>query len=74
MVTDTDSLIYKIKSEDFYEEFIKYKDLRDCSNYQKYSKFSNKTDGKVIEKSKEEFSEVFVDEFIGLNSKTYSMK
>ena len=32
---DTDSLTYKIKSEDNYKEFFKHKDLFDFSNYPK---------------------------------------
>ena len=39
LITDTDSLIYKIKSEDIYEEFFKWKDLFDFSTYSKDSKF-----------------------------------
>ena len=33
--TDTDSLTYEIKSENAYEEFFKWKDLFDLSNYLK---------------------------------------
>ena len=39
LFTDTDSLIYKIKSENVYKEFLKWKDLFDFSNYLKDSKF-----------------------------------
>ena len=39
LITDTNSLIYKIKSEDIYEEFFKWKDLFDFSTYSKDSKF-----------------------------------
>ena len=35
LTTDTDSLVYDIKSEDVYEEFFKWKDLFDFSNYSK---------------------------------------
>ena len=38
LFTDTDSLTYKIKSEIVFEEFFKWKDLFDFSNY--YSKDS----------------------------------
>ena len=37
--TDTDSLTNKIKSENIYKEFFKWKDLFDFSNYSKGSKF-----------------------------------
>ena len=37
LFTDTDSLAYEIKSENVYEEFYKWKDLFDFSNYSKDS-------------------------------------
>ena len=39
LFTDTDSLTYKIKSEDDYEEFFKHKHLFDFNNDLKDSKF-----------------------------------
>ena len=39
LFTDTDSLTYEIKSKIVYEEFYKWKDLFDFSNYSKDSKF-----------------------------------
>ena len=39
LFTDTDSLVYEIKSENVYEEFFKWKDLFDFSNYSKDSIF-----------------------------------
>ena len=46
----------------------------DFSNYLKDSKFFDETNKKVIEKLKDEFSGVIVDEFVGLTSKMYSIK
>ena len=37
LFTDTDSLAYEIKSKNIYEEFYKWKDLFDFSNYSKDS-------------------------------------
>ena len=74
LFTDTDSLTYKIKSENIYEEFFKWKDLVDFSNYSKDSKFFNDANKKVIGKMKEEFGGVIVNEFVGLKSKMYSIK
>ena len=74
MFTDTDSLTYEIKSESIYEEFFKWKDLFDFSNYSKDSKFFDETNKKVIGKMKDEFGGVIVVEFVGLKSKMYSMK
>ena len=66
MFTDPDSITYEIKSENVYEEFSKWKNLFDFSNYPKDSKFFDETNKKVIGKMKDEFDGVIVDEFIGL--------
>ena len=74
LFTDTDSLTYEIKSENVCEEFFKWKDLFDFSNYSKDSNFFDETNIKLIGKMKDEFREVIVTEFVGLKSKMYSMK
>ena len=74
LFTDTDSLTYEIKSENAYEEFFKWKDLFDFSNYSKDSKFFDDTNKKVIGKMKDEYGGVIIDEFVGLKSKMYSIK
>ena len=61
VLTDTDSLTYEIKSENVYEEFFKWKDLFDFSNYSKDLKFFDETNKKVIDKVKDEFGGVIVD-------------
>ena len=50
LFTDTDSLAYEIKSENVYEEFYKWKDLFDFSNYSKDSRYYDDTNKKVIGK------------------------
>ena len=74
LFTDTDSLTYEIKSENIYEEYFKRKHLFDFSNYPKDSIFFDETNKKVIEKKKDKFGGVIVDEFVGLKSKMYSIK
>ena len=74
LFTDTVSLTYEIKSEDVYEDFFKWKDLFDFSNYPKDSKFFNETNKKVIDKMKNEFGGVIVVEVVGLKSKMHSIK
>ena len=74
LFTDTDSLTYEIKSENVYKEFFKQKYLFNFSNYPNDSEFFDETNKKVIEKLKDEFSGVIVDEFVGLKSKMYSIK
>ena len=68
---DIDSLTYEIKSENVYEDFFKWKDLFDFSNYSKDSNDANK---KVIGKMKDKYGGVIIDEFVGLKSKMYSIK
>ena len=74
MFTDTDSLVYEIKSENVYEEFFKWKDLFYFSNYSKDSKFFDDTNKKVIGKMKDEYGGVIINQFIGLKSKMYSIR
>ena len=50
LFTDKDSLAYEIKSENVYEEFYKWKDLFDFSNYSKDSKFFDESNKKLLEK------------------------
>ena len=74
LFTNTDSLTYKIKSEDVYEEFFKHKTLCGFCNYPKDSKFFDQANKKVIGKMKDESEGKIIDEFVGLKSKMYSMK
>ena len=74
LFTGTGSLTYEIKSENVYEEFVKWKDLFDFSNYSKDSKFFDETNKNVIGKMKDEFAGASVNEFVGLKSKMYSMR
>ena len=74
LFTDTDSLAYEIKSENVYEEFYKWKDLFDFSNYSKDSTFYDDTNKNVIGKMKDEYGGAIIDQFIGLKSKMYSIK
>ena len=69
--TDTDSLTYEIKSKNVYEEFLKWKDLFDFSNYSKDSKFFNETNKNVIGKMKYQFGGAIITEIVGLKSKMY---
>ena len=74
LFTDTESLAYEIKSENVYEQFFRWKDLFDFSNYPKDSKFFNETNKKIIGKMKDELGEAIEEELVGLKSKMYSMK
>ena len=73
MFTDTDSLVYEIKSEDVYEDFYKDKNLFDFSDYPLNSKFFDPVSKKVIDKMKDEFRGRIINEFIVLKSKMYPL-
>ena len=74
LFTDRDSLAYEIKSENVYEEFFKWKDLFDFSNYSKDLKLFDDANKKVIGKMKDEFEGVIAAEFVGLKSKMHLIK
>ena len=52
LFTDTDSLVYEIKTEDVYKYFYSDKDLFDLSDYPLHSKFFDPVNKKVIGKIK----------------------
>ena len=74
LFTDRDGLNYEMKSKSVYEEFFKWNELFDISNYSKDLKFFDETNKKVTGKMKDEFGGVIVVEFVGLKSKMYSIK
>ena len=73
LFTDTDSLVYEIKTEDVYEDFYLDKDLFDFSDYPLNPKFFDPVNKKVIGKMKNEFKGKIISEFAGLKSKIYSL-
>ena len=52
LLTDTDSLVYETETENIYEDFYKYKELFDFSNYLKNSKYYNIGNNFVLGKMK----------------------
>ena len=69
LFTDTDSLVYKIKTDDVYAD----KNLFDFSEYPLNSKFFDPANKKVIGKMKDEFKGKIFSEFVGLKSKMYAL-
>ena len=69
LFTDTDSLVYKIKTDDVYAD----KNLFDFSEYSLNSKFFDPANKKVIGKMKDEFKGKIISEFVGLKSKIYAL-
>ena len=68
LLTDTHNLTYEINLENVNEEFFKWKDLFDFSNYSKDSKFFDDANKKFIGKMKDEYGGVIIDQFVGLKS------
>ena len=73
LYTDIDSLCYEITTEDFYQDRFDNKELFDLSDM-KLERFKDSENKKVVGKFKNETQGVPLCEFIGLRSKTYSIK
>jgi len=75
LYTDTDSLIYHIFTDDFYDYMKEHIELFDTSNFPSNNKYGlplvNK---KEIGKMKDENGGRLMTEFVGLKSKMYSLK
>ena len=73
LFTDTDSLCYDIKTEDFYQDMYTCKEQFDLSDM-KIEKFKDVKNKKVVGKFKDETQGIPICEFIGLRSKMYCIK
>ena len=74
LFTDTDSLMYEIKSiSDIYENIYLNKGLFHFCNYLRKSKFYNDSNKNVNGEMKDELGGKLISEFIGLKSKIYSL-
>ena len=70
--SQTNSLIYEIKTEDVYEGFSSNKEKFDFSNYLHKSKYYDSSSRLAIWKMKDETGDVAIEEFVGLKPKMYS--
>ena len=68
MLTDTDSLVYEIETEDVYGDFYGDKNLFNFSDSPQDSKFFDLVNEKVIGKMKDKFRGKIASEFVGFNS------
>ena len=71
LFTDTESLIYEIKTEDVYEDFSNDKEIFDFSNYSTKSKYYDNSNKLVVGKMKDKTASVAIEEFVGLKPKIY---
>ena len=71
LFTDTDTLMYEIKTEDVYEDFSNHKEIFDFSNYWAKSKYYDDSKKLVIGKMKDQIGGAAIEEFVGWNPKMY---
>jgi hypothetical protein len=72
LMTDTDSFVYQIKTDDFYEDMKGMKEHYDMSEYSKESGLHDGENKKVIGKFKDESPDEVIESFVGMRSKCYS--
>eukprot|EP01050_Picozoa_sp_SAG11_P002920 SAG11_NODE_155_length_14200_cov_178.683781_5_plen_194_part_00 len=74
LMTDTDSLMYHIKTDDFYEDMKQDSDKYDMSNFDcdLTSQFKDNTNKKVVGEFKDEGDGQVWSEMVGLRPKMYS--
>ena len=72
LFSETDTLMYEIKTEDFYEDFSKYKAMFNFSNYSAKSIYYDNSNKLVVGKMKDETDGVANEEFFGLTQKMHS--
>ena len=72
LFTETDSLMYGIKTEGVYKDFSGNKQMFDFSNYSSNSKYYDDSNGLVIDKMKDETGGAAIEEFVWLKVKMYS--
>ena len=65
LFTDTDSLTYKIETEDVYQDFWNDDNEFDNSDYPENSPYFDKKNNKVIGKLKDEISSIAITHFDG---------
>jgi hypothetical protein len=72
LMTDTDSLVYKIDTEDVYKDMEEMSDVFDTSDYPKDHPLYSTKNKKVAGKFKDESNGLIITSFVGLRSKMYS--
>ena len=72
LFTDTDSLMYEIKTEDVYEDFGSDKELFDFNIYSTQAKYYDDSNKPVIGIMNDKTGGVVIEEFVALKPKIYS--
>ena len=71
LFTNTDSLMYKIKTEDVYKDFSSNKEMFGFSNYSTKSKYFDNSKQLVIWKMKDEIGGIAIEAFGELKPKMF---
>jgi len=74
LFTDTDSLCYKIQTEDLYEDMASNLQHYDTSAYPKTHPLYSPANAKVIRKFKDETNSIPPEKYVDLRAKMYSLK
>ena len=74
LFTDTDSLVYRIRTDDLFRDMLKDQDKFDFSGYPKDHPCFSNANKKVIGKMKDELNGSLMKEFVGLRAKMYSLE
>ena len=69
LFTDTDSLMYEMKTRDVFEDFIKYEEMFDFRNFSSNSKYYDHLSKLIVDETKDEISCVAIKEFVGLTQR-----
>ena len=72
LFTDTDSLCYEVKTDDFYKDMYENREHYDLSDV--VGEYHDDANKKTVGKMKLEYPNDVITEFIGLRSKMYSIK
>lgn len=72
LMTDTDSLVYEVQTDDIYKDMYEMKEHFDLSGYSKANPIYDAINNKVIGKFKDETGDNIITEFAALRPKCYS--
>ena len=72
LFTDTDTLMYEVHTEDFYQDMWRMRDHFDLASYPSSSAYYDTSNNKVVGKFKDEANGDPILEFVGLRAKMYS--
>ena len=74
LMTDTDSPVYEIKSEDFYKDMYDMKQRFNMSEYSKQNPIYDETNKKLVGKFKDETGDKVIKTCLGVCSKVYAIE